>query len=261
MAAGMIGAGHAPPLGMGGAGLGPGEGGAVSSLAARVIDVLCRPGLSAAASGGPLALSLDLSLALALSFAMWCAMTLAMMLPSASGVILTYTDIAATAAAKREPVVTPLVLAGGYLSVWLGFAVAASLLQIVLVSSAPAAAASGTLAPAILLAAGFYQFSSLKHACLRKCQHPFTFLLLNWSTEPRGVFALGLRQGSYCLGCCWALMLVMFAVGTMNIVWMAALGAVMSIEKMSNGKTFSHVVGVAMLALGAGLLIMGLVDR
>ena len=77
-----------------------------------------------------------------------------------------------------------------------------------------------------------YQFSALKHACLTHCQQPFPFFFANWATTPRGVFRLGLTQGLYCLGCCWAMMLVMFAVGVMNVVWMAALGMVMTIEKM-----------------------------
>ena len=102
--------------------------------------------------------------------------------------------------------------------------------------------------------AGLYQFSALKHACLAKCQRPFPFFFANWTTRPRGVFALGLRQGPYCLGCCWAMMLLMLAAGVMNIVWMAALGIVMAVEKMTTTARFSHAVGVAFVAIGVGLV-------
>ena len=94
------------------------------------------------------------------------------------------------------------------------------------------AAASGLFAGAIFIGAGAYQFSALKHACLTQCQRPFPFFFTNWATTPRGVFRLGVKQGFYCVGCCWAMMLVMFAVGVMNVVWMAGLGIVMTIEKI-----------------------------
>ena len=94
----------------------------------------------------------------------------------------------------------------------------------------------------------------LKHACLTLCQRPFPFFFANWTTEPRGVFQLGLRQGLYCLGCCWAMMLVMFAAGAMNVVWMAALGVIMTIEKMTLTTRFSPAVGVVLVAIGLGVV-------
>ena len=106
------------------------------------------------------------------------------------------------------------------------------------------ASASGLFSGAIFIAAGVYQFSALKHACLTQCQQPFPFFFANWATTPRGVFRLGLRQGLFCLGCCWAMMLVMFAVGVMNVVWMAGLGIVMTLEKIGTGKRFTHAIGV-----------------
>ena len=101
-----------------------------------------------------------------------------------------------------------------------------------------------------LLGAGVYQFSALKHACLTQCQHPFPFFFANWPTTPRGVFRLGIKQGLYCLGCCWAMMLVMFSVGVMNVMWMAALGMVMTIEKIGTGKRFTSAVGVGLIGIG-----------
>jgi len=189
---------------------------------------------------------------------MWGAMTLAMMLPSAAPMILTYAEIADTAARKGEAVVSPFVLAAGYTLIWFGFAALAALAQYALTRAAVLdpgmASVSGLFSGAIFIAAGIYQFSSLKHACLRQCQSPFPFFFANWATTPRGVFKLGLRQGLFCLGCCWAMMLVMFAVGIMNVIWMAALGIVMTLEKIGTGKRFTYAIGV--LSIAAGLVFI-----
>jgi predicted metal-binding membrane protein len=108
---------------------------------------------------------------------------------------------------------------------------------------------------AIFIAAGFYQFTPLKRSCLTQCQRPFPFFFSNWTEERAGVFRLGLRQGLYCLGCCWAMMLVMFAIGTMNVVWMAALGVLMTIEKLSTTVRFSQAVGAAFVAIGLAMVV------
>ena len=182
---------------------------------------------------------------------MWVAMILAMMLPTAGPMILTYAEIADTGAHKGEHVVSPLVLASGYIAVWLVFAVVATVLQIALTRAEflDSGKAGTVLAGVIFLIAGGYQFSALKHACLSKCQRPFPFFFSNWTEHAQGVFKLGLRQGAYCLGCCWAMMLVMFAVGAMNVVWMAGLGILMTVEKMTSTPRFSRTVGVAFLAI------------
>ena len=194
---------------------------------------------------------------------MWCAMTLAMMLPSAAPMILTYAEIADTAARKGEPVVSPFAIAIGYTVVWLGFAVVATVAQIMLTRwsllDASMIAASGLFSGAIFIAAGAYQFSVLKQACLKQCQHPFSFFFVHWKTTPRGVFGLGVKQGLYCLGCCWAMMLVMFAVGVMNAIWMAALGIVMGVEKIGAGKRFTHIVGIALIAIGVVFVLSSVV--
>ncbi len=189
---------------------------------------------------------------------MWSAMTLAMMLPSAAPMILTYAEIADTAARKGERIVSPFVLAAGYTSVWLGFAVLATLAQFAVTRAAlidsAMQSASGLFSGAIFIGAGVYQFSALKHACLKQCQGPFPFFFANWATTPRGVFRLGVRQGLYCLGCCWAMMLVMFAVGVMNVIWMAGLGMVMTFEKIGTGKRLTYTVGVALIAGGVAFM-------
>jgi predicted metal-binding membrane protein len=190
---------------------------------------------------------------------MWSAMTLAMMLPSASPMILTYAEIGDTAARKGERIVSPFVLAAGYMLVWLGFAAAATLAQFAFTRAAlldtGMASASGLFSGAIFIGAGAYQFSTLKHACLTQCRSPFPFFFTNWATTTRGVFRLGVKQGLYCLGCCWAMMLVMFAVGVMNVIWMAALGALMTFEKIGAGKRLSYALGVALIVTGMAFVL------
>jgi len=215
----------------------------------RLVQVLC--GSLQDGFVGPYAAAVVLS--------MWCAMTLAMMLPSAAPMILTYTEIADTAARKRERIVSPFVLAAGYAAVWFGFSVFAALGQMGLTKAAlldrGMASASPLLSGAIFVFAGIYQFSTLKHACLTQCRHPFPIFFTNWATTPTGVFKLGLRQGLYCVGCCWAMMLLMFAVGLMNIVWMAGIGIVMTLEKMLTGRRFTHAIGVVLIVTGTAIVL------
>ena len=225
-----------------------GMGGSFGGYAAGMVQALCRPLPDGTWTAGGIVVVAS----------MWGAMTLAMMLPSAAPMILTYAEIADTAARKGERIVSPLVLAAGYTAVWLGFAVIATLVQIALTRlallDAGMASASGLFSGAIFIAAGLYQFSALKHACLKRCQHPFPFFFANWATTSRGVFRLGVKQGLYCLGCCWAMMLVMFAVGVMNVIWMAGLGMVMTVEKMLTGRRFTHAVGVVLIIAGAAIV-------
>jgi predicted metal-binding membrane protein len=213
-------------------------------------DALCRP------AAGPLEAG-----DIAIAASVWAAMVLAMMLPSAAPMILTYAEIADTAARKNETVISPLVLAAGYATVWLGFAALAAAAQLLFAQAAPfaaGAAASGPVSGAIFIAAGLYQFSAIKHACLTQCQRPFPFFFVNWTTRTSGVFRLGLEQGVYCVGCCWAMMLVMFAAGAMNVVWMAGLGVVMAAEKIGTGRRFSQLLGAALILAGVGLVLAGL---
>jgi predicted metal-binding membrane protein len=190
---------------------------------------------------------------------MWGVMTLAMMLPSASPMILTYAEIADTAARKHERIVSPFVLAAGYTLVWLGFAIITTLAQFAFTRAAlldtGMQSANGLFSGAIFIGAGVYQFSALKHACLTQCQTPFPFFFANWVTTPRGVFRLGVKQGLYCLGCCWAMMLVMFGVGVMNVIWMAGLGTVMTFEKIGTGKRLTYAVGVALIVAGVAFVL------
>jgi predicted metal-binding membrane protein len=225
------------------------SGGSVAGFGGSLIQALCRPLPEGAWSAGSAVLIAS----------MWSAMTLAMMLPSAAPMIMTYAGIADTAARKGERIVSPLVLAGGYASIWLGFALFATAAQIAVAQAAlidaDMTSVSGLFSGAVFVGAGLYQFSALKHACLTRCRQPFSFFFSNWATTTRGVFRLGAKQGLYCLGCCWAMMLVMLAVGVMNAVWMAALGVTMTVEKMLTGRRFTHAVGAVLIVVGAGIIL------
>lgn len=232
-----------------------GTGGSLGGLEGNILQALCRPLPDVVWSAS----------AVAIVASMWSAMTLAMMLPSAAPMIMTYAGIADTAARKSERIVSPFVLAGGYMAVWLVFSVIATLAQIAFTRAtlidASTQSASGLFSGAVFIAAGAYQFSKLKHACLTRCQQPFPFFFANWATTTSGVFRLGLKQGLYCLGCCWAMMMVMFAVGVMNIIWMVALGAVMTSEKMITGRRFTHMVGILLIVGGFGIVLSAFVSH
>jgi predicted metal-binding membrane protein len=215
-------------------------------------DVLCRPSFGTADAGA----------AAAALVPMWIAMTAAMMLPTAGPMVLTYAEMAETAARGGRRAASPLALIAGYALVWVGFAVAAAALQVALTRAAlldpSMASASPLFSGAVFVAAGIYQFSAMKTACVTLCQHPAPFFAANWPDRPRAVFRpvfrLGVRQGLYCLGCCCAMMLVMFAAGVMNVVWMAVLGFIMGAEKIAATTRFSRVIGVVFVAVGLGFI-------
>jgi predicted metal-binding membrane protein len=213
------------------------------------LQALCPPSLDVSWSVGNFSIIVS----------MWGAMTLAMMLPTAAPMIMTYAGIADTAARKDEIIVSPFVLAGGYMTIWLGFAVLAALVQVTLIQArlldTGMAPASGFFSGAVFIGAGLYQFSKFKHSCLRQCQRPFPFFFVNWATTPAGVFRLGLRQGLFCLGCCWAMMLVMFAFGVMNVIWMTGLGMIMTAEKLLVGRRFAYAIGLALWAAGGSIML------
>ncbi len=187
------------------------------------------------------------------------------MLPTAAPMLLTYAELAETAAAKREPAASPLLLAAGYLAVWLGFAAVVTALQVALsrtgLMTPEMVLARRGLAAAVFVSAGVYQFTPLKQACLTACKRPFTFFFANWTPRPAGVLRLGLRQGLFCLGCCWAAMLVMFAVGVMNVVWMAALGLIMAGEKIAVTTRFSRAVGVVFAVIGTVMIAWAVAEH
>jgi predicted metal-binding membrane protein len=184
---------------------------------------------------------------------MWMAMMAAMMLPSAAPMLLFYDSIARQRGA-RSTTVGPTSLFGlGYLSVWLGFSIAATLLQYgldrVSLLSPAMQTTSAILAGALLVAAGLYQWTSLKQSCLRLCRSPLDFVLGHWRNGHSGAFAMGIGHGLYCLGCCWMLMLLLFVGGVMSFAWIIGIALFVLVEKLAPA---GHWVGKA-----AGLVLAG----
>ncbi|WP_186393386.1 DUF2182 domain-containing protein [Pannonibacter sp. CS1GBFMT1] len=192
-----------------------------------------------------------------LVFLMWMMMTLAMMLPTAMPVFLSHAKRRAGAVSGPSAAVTVSLLALGYLTIWTAYALAATLVQWLLTDygllSSMMAPVSLVFSATTLIAAGLYQFTPAKQACLLRCWYP------RWSSPVSGGAAAafyreGLIQGLACLGCCWALMTVMFAVGIMNIIWVGLLGAVMALEKNLPSRWFYKAAGVFLLLWGASLM-------
>jgi predicted metal-binding membrane protein len=189
--------------------------------------------------------------------AMWLAMTLAMMIPSALPMISTYLDIAEAAKAKHTAIVSPLVLTAGYGAVWIAFALAAAFAQRSLLASGHSGFVEGWFAGLLLIGAGAYQFTSLKHACLSKCRMPMPYFLAHWTDRMAGVLRMGVEQGMNCFGCCWALMLLGFVAGLMNIAWMGAIGALMVLEKsLPQPKALSYGLGLGLIGAGIGMMVV-----
>lgn len=182
---------------------------------------------------------------IALVFAMWSAMVFAMMLPTAAPTFAAY---------ARDGTGRPGFVMAGYTAVWIGIAFVATLAQAGMTAIgavAPHMAPAGlALSASVLVAAGLYQFTPLKAACLVRCRNPHAAEVL---TDRGQAFRLGVEEGLACLGCCWALMAVMFAAGLMNLVAMAFLGALMGWEKVANGIWLTRVIGVVLLVVGLAL--------
>jgi predicted metal-binding membrane protein len=192
------------------------------------------------------------------TFAMWSVMMVGMMTPAATPMLLIFASTqrrrAPAQAGARSPV---LLFALGYATVWIGFSAVAALAQWVLHDAAllsPAmAVASPRVAGALLVAAGAYQLTPAKRACLEHCQSPLGFLMSHWRDGPVGTYQMGLRHGIYCLGCCWALMAVLFAVGVMNLAWVGALTVFILLERLGGNSVRVARLG-AVLMIGLGVL-------
>jgi predicted metal-binding membrane protein len=186
---------------------------------------------------------------------MWTVMMIAMMVPGATPMIITYTRVhQQRRTAGRATAPTGLFLAG-YLAVWTGSGVLAALAQWALHQKALLSSAMGYVDPlagaAILALAGAFQCSRLKYACLSKCQSPVGFLMKEWREGATGAFTMGVRHGAFCVGCCWALMLLMFVGGVMSLAWMAGLTLYFLIEKLVPWpRQFSRITGVILMAGG-----------
>jgi predicted metal-binding membrane protein len=188
------------------------------------------------------------------AFIMWAVMMVGMMTPAAAPILVL---LAAAEAKRTEQSPSPIVFMFGLGSaaVWTVFSEAAAVAQWILQEASmlsPALAASGEgVAGAILIGAGIYQLTPWKTRCLTHCRSPLGFVMSQWRDGKLGAFKMGLRHGLFCLGCCWALMAVLFVVGVMNLLWVAALTIFVLIEKLGpTGGIISRIAGAALIALG-----------
>jgi predicted metal-binding membrane protein len=193
-------------------------------------------------------------------FAMWIVMMIGMMTPSVAPMILIYARVSRQAEMNGHPFAASAWFAGGYLVAWTGFSLAATFAQWALQRAAlltpTMESASNVLGGVVLIAAGVYQWTPVKEACLSYCQAPLSFIMRHggFRREAAGALTLGFRHGLYCIGCCWTLMLLLFVGGVMNLLWIAALAVLVLLEKaMPFGKSVSRVAGIAFIVMGTWL--------
>jgi predicted metal-binding membrane protein len=180
---------------------------------------------------------------------MWWLMMVAMMLPSAAPAILLYARVRAQRRSSGA-IVSPAVFAAGYLAMWLAFSIAAAIAQQLVADGGMTL--GGRLSDAVLIAAGVYQLSPVKGACLRQCRAPAQFLSRHWRPGAFGALRLGLLHGAYCVGCCWMLMALLFVGGVMNFAWIAAITLLVGIEKLvPGGEWIGRAAGIGLIGWGA----------
>ena len=184
-------------------------------------------------------------------FAMWSLMMVAMMLPSAAPMLLTV----ATLNRRKGDASPTWAFAAGYLALWVGFSAATTAVQWGLqdadMISPMMVSTSQVMSALLLLAAGVFQFTPLKRRCLRHCRTPMGFLVTDWRDGLSGAWTMGLRHGVYCLGCCWALMCLLFVIGVMNLAWVGALTlAVLAEKALPGGERIGSLLGIALIAVG-----------
>lgn len=190
-----------------------------------------------------------------LMFVMWWVMMIAMMLPSATPMVLLFSAMNRKQKESGNPYVPTTLFASAYLTVWASFCIVAvtvqwgleamTLLSPVLVS------ASVILGGGLLIAAGIYQLTPLKQACLKHCRSPLQFILTRWRSGANGAFRMGIEHGAYCVGCCWFLMGLLFFGGIMNLYWISGLAVFVLLEKtIPVGHWIGYFVGIGLIVWG-----------
>ena len=197
--------------------------------------------------------------AVVMTFAMWSVMMAGMMLPSAAPTIVLYGSLVRKHAERGSALPATWIFVAGYLLTWTAFSAAAAALQIALEAAAlmtpGMTVASGALGALAVVAAGLYQMTPLKQACLHKCRNPVEFFMTRWRAGETGALAMGLEHGAYCLGCCWALMLLLFIAGVMNLAWVALIAAFVFAEKLlPAGRLTAYAAGAVLVACGVFVL-------
>lgn len=194
-----------------------------------------------------------------LLFLMWAVMMLAMMVPSAVPMIQAFLAVNEQRQYSSRPLVPVSVFLLGYLVVWTSFSALATLAQWGLHKAALLSPMMVTTSPVVsgglLLAAGVFQWTPLKRACLSGCRSPLSFLMSGWRDGAAGAFSMGLRHGTFCVGCCWALMALLFVVGVMNLLWIAVIALFVMAEKtLPRGELLGYIGGVALVTAGIAVM-------
>ena len=198
-----------------------------------------------------------------LCLVMWVVMMAGMMIPSAAPMILVFTATSRRRHAQGHPYVPTSLFVLGYLAVWSAFSVAATAAQwglhtAALLSPTLLKSTSPLLGGALLVIAGIFQWTPLKRRCLSHCRSPLGFLLNDWRDGRLGALVMGLRHGLFCLGCCWALMGLIFVTGVMNLLWVALLGVFVLAEKVAPCERWvSGGAGALLVGWGLWLAVMG----
>ena len=195
-------------------------------------------------------------------FAMWTIMMIAMMVPSVAPMLLIFATIKRSRQGHGRGFVSIWVFLAGYVVSWTGFSFVATLAQWELhnleLISPMMVGTSPLLGGLVLTSAGIYQWTPFKYSCLRHCRAPLQFLLSYWRDGNEGAFLMGVRHGAYCLGCCWLLMAVLFAVGVMNLAWITALSVFVLLEKViPRGLLVARTAGVVLMGCGGWLALSG----
>ena len=195
---------------------------------------------------------------LSLTATMWAVMMVGMMLPSAMPMVLLFTTVQRKQG--RQPIVMTGTFVAGYLLIWGGFAVAAAALQVGLAELALLSPSltfvSTRLAGLAFLLAAAYEFSPLKNRCLTQCSSPIGFITSHWRPGVAGAFRMGVSHGAFCVGCCWALMLLLFTAGVMNLLWVAMLAVLVLVQKiLPYPRVVTTVAGMAMAVVGLVLVL------
>lgn len=195
-----------------------------------------------------------------LVFLMWTVMMVGMMVPSATPAILLYAALVPRQSKSTNPTARTCAFVAGYFAAWTGFSLGATVMQWWLAQRALLSpmmeSASPAFGAAMLVAAGLYQWSPLKSACLTQCRSPLAYLSRHWRPGVRGALHMGARHGLYCVGCCWALMLLLFVGGVMSLLWIAALAVFVLLEKLAPFGVWSgRIAGAALITAGVLLLL------
>lgn len=193
-------------------------------------------------------------------FLMWAEMMVAMMIPSAAPMILTFAMVNRKRREQERPFVPTGLFLLGYLIVWTAFSFAAAVAQWALHGAALLTpmmeSSSPLLGGGLLIIAGIFQWTPWKHACLSHCRSPLQFLLADWREGPGGALAMGIKHGAFCAGCCWMLMALLFVAGVMNMLWVAAITILVLLEKIApQSWRLRHAVGAVLVAWGAWVIL------